>query len=234
MQNDCNTLVLTSPYCDRSIGEPPSSIDLSATSSESRQAHFRTSSPDPQQVRAMPRTGLSVLLNGGSLLPPQHLSSGSTNGATMSRPSSFVISPRPLSHLTTSSDRYQQDLLDREQQASALAAAGMVAESVAAASGGTVPMQGLQAPPQLATSLPPPMAGATSQSTSSEIDNINWGLMDLGTMNLDDMDMDFAALFDPINEMANMQMEGSGWPTQSSTAPDSLSASPGKPANHQH
>jgi hypothetical protein len=44
--------------------------------------------------------------------------------------------------------------------------------------------------------------------------------MDLGQMHLDDMDMDFARLFDPAQEAENMQTEGSGWPTAATSSSD--------------
>lgn len=90
---------------------------------------------------------------------------------------------------------------ERERQASALAAAGMVADTVSLADGRT----GLAAPPQLPSTSPP-------VSTSNEMDNINWGTMEVGGLQMDDMDLDFATLFDPSTEEANMQTEGSGWP----------------------
>ena len=100
--------------------------------------------------------------------------------------------------------------MDRERQASALAAAGMLAESV-----GNTQAQGLQAPPPLVASAP----SNTATTTSTEIDSINWNMMDLGAVHLDDIDMDFATLFDPANEEANMNTEGSGWPSASSGKP---------------
>jgi hypothetical protein len=106
----------------------------------------------------------------------------------------------------------QDDLADRERQASALAAAGMVAETVGYAhhvgnSIATPPNgQGLHAPPMLGSVIQP----ANPEPTGT-IDGINWSMMDVG-MALDDMEMDFANLFDPAHEEASMQMEGSGWP----------------------
>jgi hypothetical protein len=67
--------------------------------------------------------------------------------------------------------------------------------------------QGLPPPPPLAES-----AGGSMAGPSTELDSINWNLMDIGAVYLDDMDLDFAQLFDPENELANMQTVGSGWP----------------------
>lgn len=117
----------------------------------------------------------------------------------------------------------QEDLAERERQASALAAAGMVAETVDQSGsgnlqnmghgivGGTSGMtwQGLHAPPVLAA-----MAPLTTSPGGTPAEGTDWNDMD---MNLDDMEMDFAKLFDPAHEVANMQTEGSGWPTTSGT-----------------
>lgn len=122
----------------------------------------------------------------------------------------------------------QEDLADRERQASALAAAGMVAENktgsmpVVNGMAGTVGLsqQGLHAPPLLGSvaPLPPPDPAA-----SNSVDGINWGLSDLG-QSLDDMEMDFAKMFDPAHEEASMKTEGSGWPAagggEQKVAPD--------------
>lgn len=96
---------------------------------------------------------------------------------------------------------YQEE---RERQASALAAAGMVAETVSLEG-----CSGVAAPPELQSSAP-------AVSTHSDVDNINWGAMDASGLQIDDMDLDFATLFDPNTEEANMHTEGSGWPVSGS------------------
>lgn len=122
-----------------------------------------------------PPTGLSLLMNSGSTFGNAHpvVQSNQTVGDIMS------------TMTTAQQQRYQQDLLEREHQASSLAAAGLVAEKVA-----------------LATQSPPPISDSPLNSNATELDYINWNLMDnLGAMHLDDMDTDFATLFDPSNEM---------------------------------
>lgn len=169
-----------------------------------RSAHFGGSESrstnfrgEPLELNGGPQTGLSVLMSSNE--PP----------------------------LTTSilDQKLREDMADRERQASALAAAGMVAESVRQ----TQPSgMGLHPPPPLAT------GNGQMTSVSHEIDSINWNLMDIGGMHLDDIDMDFATLFDPAHEAANMQLEGSGWPS-STTSGDSLSPTPlnsMQPENH--
>ena len=53
--------------------------------------------------------------------------------------------------------------------------------------------------------------------------NITTGMMELPSLlnhndsAMEDMEMDFAKLFDPQYEMTRMQTEGSGWPTTSTS-----------------
>ena len=133
---------------------------------------------------------------------------------------------QPTAATTSANARLVQEMRDRDRQASALAAAGMVAESVGVAGKGQQQKsaQGLQPPPLLAA------GGAPLTAPSTELDSINWNLMDIGAMHLDDMDLDFAQLFDPASELANMQTEGSGWPTTASAPePGSMPLGPSKP-----
>ena len=194
---------------------------------EQRQAHFRTlSQSQPQTVTsgAAPRTGLGILMTENSL----HSSAPPPPPATVHAMANMTPEQRLL---------VQEDLADRERQASSLAAAGMVAESVSLTrpvSGllGGQPGQGgqnhqplgLQAPPALGMGAPPTSNGNT------EMEGINWNLLDLGT-NLDDLDMDFASLFDPANEAASvsMQTQGGGW---SSAAPEPQAPIQGVSSQH--
>jgi len=171
-----------------------------------RRAHF---GPEPPLTtsQAAPQTGLSVLMNGNAAQ-----TAGTAAPTSLSTLSNMTVEQRT---------RRQADLLDRERQARALAAAGMVAESVNQASW----QPEAQAPPHST-------AGASS---TTELDAVNWNIMELGNMNLDDMDLDFAAMFDPANEAAHMQTEGSGWPSAATSTSDvSSSVSPtplgGKPS----
>ena len=145
----------------------------------------------------------------------------------------------------------QQDMLDRERQASALAAAGLIAESVSrtrassgdlrvtggAISPGPPSPGGMRPPPMLGhpPSSPAPqqpaMAGAVAASDQAPSgggahDNggVDYGVMDIGgglsAVTIDDMDLDFAKLFDPENELAGMHTEGSGWPSADANGPN--------------
>ncbi|KAL3938224.1 MAG: hypothetical protein SGARI_001823, partial [Bacillariaceae sp.] len=100
----------------------PTTLSLSSAQplngAESRQAHFRDNSPSHLQSTSQPQTGLGLLM--GQPLKPA--------------PAAPALAHPPAnaySHLTPEQQaRIQEDLADRERQASALAAAGMVADSV--------------------------------------------------------------------------------------------------------
>lgn len=165
-----------------------------------RQADFRSLSPVlvPMQTTSSstPQTGLGILMNNKSA-PPQ--AGGAAPGYALA---SMTAEQRQM---------VQDDLADRERQASSLAAAGMVAETVHPPQG-----VGLMAPPMLAPPMmaPPLPAGTTTPPTT--MDGFNWSLQDElggGGGTMDDIEMDFAKLFDPAHEEANMQTgEGNGWP----------------------
>jgi hypothetical protein len=162
-----------------------------------------------------PVTGLSMLMN-GHLKPqlPDHL-----------QHNHHLHQPQHQQHHQPQQDRHDEmddrdD--DRDRQASALAAAGMVAESVRISGNNARPAaHGLQPPPALATAHLP------LQTSNDPVDNVDWSFMDMAASNnqivLDDIDMDFAKLFDPAQEVANMQTEGSGWPMTTAAAVDSPS-----------
>ena len=139
--------------------------------------------------------------------------------------------PNAYAHLTREQQtRIQEDLADRERQASALAAAGMVAENVNYTTPAVIG-QVLQAPPPL-VGMPVP---AHSQQSAVEappvvMEGINWN--ELGG-NVDDMDMDFAAMFDPEQEQAFMQDAASLQPQAPPKAkqyPDPMALAPAAPS----
>ena len=69
---------------------------------------------------------------------------------------------------------------------------------------------GLRAPPALGSLTPP-----TNPDPNAVIDAVNWNVADIGmTIDdaVDDIEMDFAKMFDPAHEEANMYTEGNGWP----------------------
>jgi len=186
---------------------------------EQRQAHFRSSAlSNPQSANSQPQTGLGILMN------------NSSSTATPHAPAPVVSNPTYVTHLTPEQQvRLQADLADREHQASSLAAAGMVADSVDYnARPATNVGQVLRAPPSL-VGMPVPMGGVSSMVPLSSLSNpscvptaaqssggnndgsvpqvesINWNLDvdSAGPMlssGFDDIDMDFATLFDSTEE----------------------------------
>ena len=165
-----------------------------------------------------PQTGLSLLMNGGMQQQQQQ------QQQQQAQSSSAAINEKQR--------RFQQEIRDRDRQASALAAAGMVAESVSLTKTGQQQQvaAGLQAPPQLLAQQGTPVTAAST----SELDSINWNLMDMaGAANFDDMDLDFAELFDPANELANMYTEGSGWPSSAAATANAASTTTATETSHQ-
>jgi hypothetical protein len=85
----------------------------------------------------------------------------------------------------------QQDMIDRERQASALASAGRIAERV-------------DSTPEANGALNP-----SPLNNNFDFLNLDSGLSDAA---IEQMETDFSRLFDPENEIQNMETEGSGWP----------------------
>lgn len=186
---------------------------------------YHTSFRGSQDGAGPPPTGLGVLLSssGGiianngthALHHHRHTSSG---GST-----SYTEQQRLL---------IQQDNLDRDRQARALAAAGMVAEKIGTAD---THVTALRPPPALGNpvssngNLRSHFGSATNLSNSQTLPNdpyMSWSNLDTNpggggglldehgetVLTLEEMEMDFAHLFDPTVEWENMQTEGSGWP----------------------
>lgn len=185
--------------------------------SESRQADFRSASPHLNAGVAAPQTGLSLLMNGGVSYPNASQPQLLPPAAIGSMPSvSGFLSPEAR-------QRYQQDVLERDRQASSLAAAGMVAESI----NNTKLHHNFHQQNNQVLNPPPAsfvagstcsestntltVASTTTPLTTPELDTINWNLMEVGGQQFDDMDMDFATLFDPANELSHMQATGISW-----------------------
>jgi hypothetical protein len=184
---------------------------------EQRAAHFRSMSPSHAQSQsAQPQTGLGILMNGGSSPGPSHSAPTLLAPNIQRSPGSgqnYHFANLPPDQRV----RVQEDLADRERQASALAAAGHVAESVNFTKP-SIMGQVLQAPPPL-VGMPPP-SQPHGEEGQIPMEGINWN--ELGG-NVDDIDMDFAAMFDPEQELSFMQ-EAS---LQGSQPPSSPGAPPG-------
>lgn len=208
--------------------------------SESRQATFRSGSPHVNSSVVAPQTGLSLLMNGG-------VSYSHVSQSQLLQPATVSSTPSISGFLSPEArQRYQQDLMERDRQASSLAAAGMVAESI----NNTNPHHNLQQPSSQVLHPPPPLvsgstcsdstntataASTTTPLTTPELDTINWNLMDIGGPQYDDMDMDFATLFDPANELSHMQAQGISWTPlpESTMAPNHVASSGAPPASNQ-
>jgi len=106
----------------------------------------------------------------------------------------------------------QQDAQDRERQARALSEAGMAAERA-----------GLHPPPILGN---PTFGGHASSPTGRGKSAIHVSTTETWhadaqtggqpSLTLEEMETDFATLFDPNVELESMQTEGSGWPQMNS------------------
>jgi hypothetical protein len=92
----------------------------------------------------------------------------------------------------------QQDMIDRERQASSLASAGLFAERV----------DSCQATPEIGSMVAPLDPGIDFLNLDG-LSNLDGGL---STAAIEQMETDFSRLFDPENEIQNMETEGSGWP----------------------
>jgi len=101
--------------------------------------------------------------------------------------------------------KIRQDFIERDRHAIALAEAGMLAESREANSK-KLQMDRHNSNPLIQTMQP----SAEAQ----------WFSSDLGDTALENMEMDFAKMFDPQNEAFLMRTEGSGWPSASRSSTD--------------
>lgn len=138
----------------------------------------------------------SPLITGSLLSPPKSTS-------VVSGPTGLSVLMNGEMNQQDNRSTYQSE---NDHHMSALAAAGNVAESVALSKSlpslsivpPPPPPQGLHPPPQL-----PQSPGHHQHVVSTELDSINWNQIDLGE--IDDLDMDFATLFDPATEIAQHQ-----------------------------
>ena len=161
-------------------------------------------------------------MNGGMAAPGNGSATTAVATATMTKPSTLhattpgsILTKRVMASLSpVQQQRYQQDLLEREHQASSLAAAGMVAEKV--------DLTGAHTQQLPSTDEVDGTNHSTDPNPIGDVDaNMNWNLMEnMYNMHLDDMDMDFATLFDPVNEMIwNNLPDNNGAVDQSSNTP---------------
>lgn len=153
-------------------------------------------------------TGLGILLApGGNLVTGKIAATANTQQqqhqpATIFSPKLHPGAPDVMGVTSEQQQLMEQDMLDRERQASSLAAAGMVAD-------------------QVIRRTPEPDAAA-SASTSNNLDyDIGFGAP-LSPGAMEEMETDFSKMFDPHYELQNMETEGSGWPTLSNDESNNL------------
>lgn len=135
-----------------------------------------------------PRTGLGILMSSNA----QQQDGGVSSSSSMFHPAHVHIAPNSYQMTAEQQQLMQQDIIDRERQASLLASAGLIAERV----------DSCQATPEICSSVVPLDHGI-------DFLNLDDGLTDAA---IDQMETDFSKLFDPENELQNMETEGSGWP----------------------
>ncbi|KAL7468169.1 hypothetical protein ACHAXS_008393 [Conticribra weissflogii] len=214
------------PSSTTGASAPPSTYYHSPQPAAS--THYHASFRTPAE---RPRTGLSILMS----------SNASSAGGLPSAPHTLVHQHHSMAPNITEEQRkqMQQDAQDRERQAQALAAAGMAVEQLNGSSFHNPPSgKGLQPPPSLVIpssaqfthavgtasnhiSAASGSAAAPIAAIESHDPTIAWNNLDIDGHhpNLEEMDLDFAKLFDPQLEWENMQTEGSGWPLASDAVP---------------
>jgi len=153
-----------------------------------------------------PATGLGVLMSshhGGQQIQQQQIQLQHHQHTA----------PPPAKKYTAEQRRQMAaDAADRERQAQALAAAGMQAEQIN--------VGGLQPPPVLGNpgAVVPSSSGVVGAAGTVQPGPGVWNILDGGgggdggIMEADEMELDFAAMFDPAQEAQEMLTEGSGWP----------------------
>ena len=166
-----------------------------------------------------PPTGLGILMSS---------SGGGANGGT-----TYTLHHQHHSQgLYTAEQRrlMRQDANDRDRQAGALAAAGLVVDQIGSANVNLA--AGLHPPPALGNPLGQAVhrvnsaIHVTSSNPGPDGYPLSWSNIEMNigvagglayeqpeqVLTLEEMEMDFAHLFDPNVEWENMQTEGSGWP----------------------
>ncbi|KAL7518750.1 hypothetical protein ACHAWX_003558 [Stephanocyclus meneghinianus] len=213
-------------------GSPPAmSLDGTTSVKQSNtQTHYHASFRSSQDV---PQTGLGILMSSHAT------QSSTTTDMASAAPTLFHQHHTTSTYTAEQRSMMQQDAQDRERQARALAAAGMAAERMSQIKHSVqyhppTASQGLLPPPSLGhpTSSTNNMANIASNHISDHISinmdaHIDDPLMSWNNLDghdadgrgptLEEMEMDFAKLFDPAMEWQNMQTEGSGWPIMSSS-----------------
>jgi len=159
---------------------------------------FRTAlaDSDQRQFPALipPRTGLGILMSSNT----QEAAPAQAQSVSLMQPQ---LQTAPNSFISMEQQRLmQQDMIDRERQASSLASAGLFAERA----------DSCQATPEIGSIFAPINPGIDFLNLDG-LSNFDGGLS-LSNAAIEQMETDFSRLFDVENEIQNMETEGSGWP----------------------
>jgi len=149
-----------------------------------------------------PRTGLGILMSSNTHDATVASTQGhgqaqglAAPGQGRPRPQAPVMSQN--SFLNQEQNRLmQQDMIDRERQASSLASAGLFAERV----------DSCQPTPEVGSMMAP-----SNVDHTIDFLNLDGGFVSESAM--EEFETDFSRLFDAENEQYNMETDGNGWPS---------------------
>lgn len=146
-----------------------------------------------------PRTGLGILMSSNTSTSASS-SQGHGHAQGFAAQGQGQPQPQPVmsqnAFLNQEQHRLmQQDMIDRERQASSLASAGLIAERV----------DSCQPTPEIGSMMSP--------NLDHNIDflNLDGGFVSESAM--EEFETDFSRLFDAENEQYNMETDGNGWPS---------------------
>lgn len=162
----------------------------------------------------MAATGLSVLMSNIVYAAPRAVDAEGSDAPTPIPVQHFDHQQQQQQRRLQRHQQMREEMIDRERQASALAAAGMVAERVSRSRANSI----VDAPPDdlpvvaSAASWDDALGGNGGPGASS---SAAAGTETEALSSIEDMEMDFAKMFDPQSEVDAMNTEGSGWPAAS-------------------
>ena len=196
---------------------PDMSLDGPAAPEQSQSQVTYTTSFRNDQHGGAPTTGLGYLISANSS------SAATTTALHHQHHGMRQYTPEQRAQM-------QKDAQDRDRQARALAAAGMAAEQMKGS--------GLHPPPTLgSTSYQQQHSSMAAHhvpiDTHSGLRQDEWINLDQqhhdnNGLTMEEMDVDFAKLFDPNEEVANMHTHGSGWPMSADAPTTSILMSDNK------
>ena len=201
-----NSTGMTPLLSNMAVGASPPDMSLDGPAQQyggESLSHTTYTTSFRNDQRSPPTTGLGILMSSNS---------SSAGATTLHHQNHGVRNYTPEQRV-----QMKKDAQDRETQARALAAAGMAAEKMKG--------NGLHPPPTLGTNLHQHQHISVAENHVSrdshggmkqeeEWNNLDHQHQDhtANGLTLEEMDVDFATLFDPNEEVANMNTLGSGWP----------------------